>query len=90
MDPGNEKTIIENLLEQCKHFSSELKFSTREKIMRSLSWQQAVKSGTTLTQKEMKGLVEDLFRCAQPNSTAGGNPTYIEFKKDYLDKLFSR
>ena len=90
MDPGNEKTIIENLLEQYKHFSSELKFSTREKIMRSLSWQQAVKSGTTLTQKEMKGLVEDLFRCAQPNSTAGGNPTYIEFKKDYLDKLFSR
>ena len=90
MDAGNEKTIIENLLEQYKHFSSELKFSTREKIMRSLSWQQAVKSGTTLTQKEMKGLVEDLFRCAQPNSTAGGNPTYIEFKKDYLDKLFSK
>ena len=90
MDPGNEKTIIENLLEQYKHFSSDIKFSTREKIMRSLSWQQAVKSGTTLTQKEMKGLVEDLFRCAQPNSTAGGNPTYIEFKKEYLDKLFSR
>jgi DNA mismatch repair protein MutL len=90
MDPGNEKTIIENLLEQYKHFSSELKFSTREKIMRSLSWQQAVKSGTTLTQKEMKGLVEDLFRCTQPNSTAAGNPTYIEFKKDYLDKLFIR
>lgn len=90
MDPGNEKTIIENLLEQYKHFSSELKFSTREKIMRSLSWQQAVKSGTILTQKEMKGLVEDLFCCAQPNSSAAGNPTYIEFKKDYLDKLFSR
>lgn len=90
MEPGNEKTIIENLLEQYKHFSSELKFSTREKIMRSLSWQQAVKSGTSLTQKEMKGLVEDLFRCTQPNSTAAGNSTYIEFKKDYLDRLFSR
>ncbi len=90
MDPGNEKTIIENLLEQYKHFSSDLKFSNREKIIRTLSWQQAVKSGTALTQKEMKSLIEDLFSCAQPNSTAAGNPTYIEFKKDYLDKLFSR
>lgn len=90
MQQGNEKTTIENLLEQYKHFSSELKFSNREKIIRSLSWQQAVKTGTPLTQKEMKTLIEDLFNCTQPNTTAGGNPTYIEFKKDYLDKLFNR
>ena len=38
----------------------------------------------------MKVLIEDLFNCATPNITANGKPTYLEFKKDELDKLFGR
>ena len=87
---GNEKLAIENLLEQFKHFSSDLKFSRREKLVRSLAWQQAIKPGTLLSPEEMRGLTTDLFKCGQPNVTAGGNPTYIEFKKDYLEQLFKR
>ncbi|MBC7848860.1 MAG: DNA mismatch repair endonuclease MutL, partial [Chitinophagaceae bacterium] len=75
---GNEQQIIENLLEQYKHFSTDLQFSKREKLIRSLSWQQSIKTGRQLAQKEMKTLVEDLFACRQPNVTAGGNPTYVE------------
>lgn len=90
IEQGNEKNIMENLLEQFKHFSSDLKFSKREKLIRSLAWQQSVKSGTVLTQQEMKVLIDGLFLCKQPNVTPGGNPTYIEFKKDYLEKLFAR
>lgn len=87
---GNEKTTIEKLLEQFKHFSSDLKFSKREKLFRSLAWQQAVKPGTALSEEEMQSLVKNLFNCAQSNVTASGQPTYIEFKKDYLDQLFRR
>lgn len=87
---GNEKLAIESLLEQFKHFSSDLKFSRREKLIRSLAWQQAIKPGTSLTLEEMRMLTTDLFRCAQPNVTASGNPTFIEFKKDYLEQLFKR
>lgn len=87
---GNEKQIIENLIEQVKHFSNDLKFSKREKIIRSLAIQHCIKSGKNLGQLEMKGLVEDLFKCLQPNSTINGNPTYVEFKKDYLDRMFGR
>jgi DNA mismatch repair protein MutL len=87
---GNEKTAIENLLEQFKHFSTELKFSTREKLIRSLAQQQSIKAGITLEEKEMYNLIHDLFNCEQPNTTASGNPTYIEFKKDYLEQLFKR
>jgi len=90
LEAGNEKVVIEQLLEQFKHFSGDLKFSRREKLIRSLSWQQAVKAGTALTEKEMKALVTDLFQCRQHNVTAGGSPTYIEFKKDYLEQLFKR
>ena len=90
VDQGNERTAIEKMLEQYKHFSNDLKFSKREKLLRSLALQQSVKAGTALTEREMKILIEDLFNCAVPNTTANGKPTYLEFKKDELDKLFGR
>lgn len=90
MDSGNEKTAIEKILEQYKHFSSELKFGKREKLLRSLSLQQSIKAGVSLTEKEMKTLLEELFKCHTPNITPNGKPTYLEFKKDELDKMFGR
>ena len=88
--PGNEKQSIELLLEQFKHFSSDIKFSKREKLIRCMARQQAIKAGKSLTQKEMQVLVEDLFTCSSPNVTPTGSPTYLEFKEDYLDRMFGR
>mgnify|MGYP001794084555 CR=1 FL=1 len=90
VDQGNEKTAIEKILEQYKHFSNDLKFSKREKLLRSMALQQSIKAGKSLSDKEMKALVDDLFNCNIPNSTANGKPTYLEFKKEELDKLFGR
>jgi DNA mismatch repair protein MutL len=85
---GNEKNVIDSLLEQYKHFSNELKFSKREKLVRSLAWQESIKPGISLTEKEMKALVEDLFKCTTPNSSPNGNPTYLDFRKEQLEKMF--
>ena len=90
VNQGNEKTAIEKMLDQYKHFSSDLKFNKREKLLRTLALQQSIKTGISLSEKEMKVLIEDLFNCQTPNSTANGKPTYLEFKKDELDKLFGR
>jgi len=87
---GNEKHAIELLIEQFKHFSSDIKFSKREKLVRCMSRQQAIKTGQALTQKEMLVLVEELFSCSSPNITPTGSPTYLEFKEDYLDRMFGR
>jgi DNA mismatch repair protein MutL len=87
---GNEKMAIELLLEQYKHFSSDIKFSRREKLVRCVAKQQAIKAGKPLTQKEMLVLVEELFSCATPNVTPNGHPTYLEFKRDYLEKMFGK
>jgi DNA mismatch repair protein MutL len=86
---GNEKRVIDVLLEQYKHFSSDIKFSKREKLVRSLAWQQSIKAGRQLNEKEMQALVNDLFACQQPNVSPDGNPTYLEFKKEQLDRMFS-
>jgi len=88
VEQGNEKMVLEKLLEQYKHFSSELKFSKREKLVRSLAKQQAIKPGQQLTQKEMQALVNDLFNSHQSNTSPDGRPTYLEFKLDQLEKMF--
>jgi DNA mismatch repair protein MutL len=87
---GNEKLAIEKMLEQFKHFSNDLKYSKREKLLRSLALQQAIKAGVSLANKEIKTLVENLFATTTPNITPNGKPTYLEFKKDELNKLFGR
>jgi DNA mismatch repair protein MutL len=88
VEAGNEKYIIDILLEQYKHFSSEVKFSKREKLIRSLARQQAIKTGVRLTEREMRQLVNDLFACEQSNITMDGNPTYLEFKQEQLERMF--
>jgi DNA mismatch repair protein MutL len=90
IEAGNEKNIIENLLEQYKHFSNDLKFSKREKLIRSLARQNAIKAGIRLTEREMTQLVTDLFNCEQPNSTPDGKPTFLEFGQEQLEKMFRK
>jgi DNA mismatch repair protein MutL len=87
---GNEKHIIDVLLEQYKHFSNDVKFSKREKLIRSLTRQQSIKTGVRLTEREMRQLVNDLFSCEQPNVSPDGNPTYLEFKQEQLEKMFGK
>jgi len=90
VEQGNEKVVIDILLEQYKHFSNDVKFSKREKLVRSLARQQAIKTGLRLTEREMRGLVNDLFACEQPNITPDGNPTYLEFKQEQLERMFGK
>jgi DNA mismatch repair protein MutL len=88
IESGNEKKILEAILEQYKHFSSELRLSTREKLLRCVAWQQAVKPGKLLTVFEMQALVQDLFSCITPNAAPNGRPTYTSFSKEQIDRLF--
>jgi len=43
-----------------------------------------------LSEKEMRHLVQDLFACEQPNISPDGNPTYLEFKQDQLERMFGK
>ncbi len=90
VQPGNENHSVELLLEQFKHFTSEVKFSKREKLVRCMARQHAIKAGQTLSQQEMQTLIAELFACQTPNITPTGSPTYLEFKEDYLDRMFGR
>ncbi|MCR6719414.1 MAG: DNA mismatch repair endonuclease MutL [Chitinophagaceae bacterium] len=90
IDNDNDKHLFDFLLEQYKHYSTDIKFTPREKLIRSVARQQAIKTGVRLTEREMKNLLQDLFSCQQPNATPDGRPTYLEFKQDELEGMFRR
>ncbi|HEX6334561.1 MAG TPA: DNA mismatch repair endonuclease MutL, partial [Flavisolibacter sp.] len=90
VETGNEREVVEKILEQYKHFSGDLKLSKREMLLRTVAWQQAVKSSTPLGQREMTTLVHDLFHCSQPNCSPSGKPVFIEITKDQLEKMFGK
>lgn len=90
VNTGNEKENIEDLLEQFKHFSAELKMDKREKMIRSLAMQHALKPGKLMTPAEMQNLIDRLFACEQPQTTPGGRNTFLTFRLEELDKLFGR
>lgn len=87
---GNEQLMLEAMLEQYKHYSSDLKFSRREKIMRTMAMQQSLKAGNSLTKGEMQQLVADLFACNVYNTTPNGKPVYLSFNKAEIDRMFGR
>jgi DNA mismatch repair protein MutL len=87
---GSEGQDIEKLLEAFKHFNPGIVCTGREKLVRAMASRQSIKTGVFLSEQEMRNIINDLSACRQPNVTVGGNPTYIEFGRDYLEKLFSR
>jgi DNA mismatch repair protein MutL len=87
---GDEKHAVEMLIEQFKHFSSDVKYSKREKLIRCMAKQQSIKSGKQLDQKEMTHLITSLFACSTPNISPNGSPTYLEYKEDYLHSMFGK
>jgi DNA mismatch repair protein MutL len=88
--PGNEKAVMEKLLEQYKHYSNDIRLTKREVLLRTMANQQAVKPGTPLTDKEMEKLVTDLFQCRQPNINPWGKPVFVEFRREQMEKMFQR
>jgi DNA mismatch repair protein MutL len=90
LEEGHSRQLIDFTLEQYKHFNTEIKISNREKLIRSLAKQRAVKAGTRLSEKEMRHLGTDLFNCEVYNTAPDGNPTYLEFKQEQIERMFGQ
>lgn len=87
---GNEQASIEGLLEQFKHFSTELKVSKREQLTRSMARNNAIPAGKVLGAREMQNIIDELFACSMPNVSPGGKYTYISFKLADITRMFER
>lgn len=86
----NEKELFEGLLEQYKHFKSELSLDTRENLARSLARKSSLKKGQKLNSQEMETLVGQLFACQNPNYGLGGNKTFVKLDLNSIHSFFGK
>jgi DNA mismatch repair protein MutL len=87
---NNEKALFEGLLEQFKHFKSELSIDNKENLARSLAKKSALKKGNKLNSQEMVTLVGQLFACQNPNYGLSGNKTFVKLDLNKLHSFFFR
>jgi len=87
---GEEKEMIEGLLEQYKNNAGELRLDKRENLARSIASNLAIKSGKTLSLKEMKHLTDELFACDNPSTTPNGKPIVIMITEEEFSKRFGK
>jgi DNA mismatch repair protein MutL len=86
---NNEKALFEALLEQYKHFKSELSLDKKENLARSLAKKSSLKRGAKLNSREMETLVGQLFACQNPNYGLSGNKTFIKLDTNKIYSFFS-
>ncbi len=84
----NAKQLIEQLIEQFKINSDEIKLDKREALAKSLSQNIAIKRGVKMEEEEMKELLIQLFQCESPFVSPSGKSTFFNFTAQEInDKL---
>jgi DNA mismatch repair protein MutL len=87
---GNERTILEEILEQFKENRDALQIKARDNLARSTARRSAIPPGARLKPNEMRALIDQLFLCEMPYADPSGHPTIIKMPLEELDKRFGR
>ncbi len=86
---GDERKMVEELIEQFKMNLQVTKLSKRENLAKSLANSSSIKAGKTLSVEEMKTLIDELFACENPYNAPNGKFTFITINHDELEKRFA-
>ena len=87
---GDEKAVLEGLVEQFKWHQAELNLGRKENIARSLARRSALKPGVKLSLTEMTTLIDQLFASSNPNYSPDGTPTLVMLTLEKISSLFSK
>ncbi len=87
---GDEKELVEGLIEQFKWHQAELNLGRTENVARSLAKRSAIRHGHKLTSAEIQNLIAQLFASSNPNYAPDGTPTLIILTLDKIGSFFSR
>jgi DNA mismatch repair protein MutL len=84
----NPEQILEKMLEQFKWNAAHNRIERRENIARSLARHAAIPAGKKMEPAAMQAMIDQLFGCQQPNVTAYGQPTFIQYGLQQLNEQF--
>ena len=87
---GDERLILDEVLDQYKTFERIDSLSGRENLARCIARKSAVRPGTQLSHKEMRTLIDKLFLCEMPWVSPDGRPTIVKLSVDELRDRFGQ
>ena len=85
---GQEKEMIDSILESVKNQSASFKEKPLENLLKSMVSGMAMQYGTALTKIEQEHLVDELFKCSTPELNPYGKPVYTLINSSELEKRF--
>ncbi|HKI46896.1 MAG TPA: DNA mismatch repair endonuclease MutL [Balneolales bacterium] len=85
---GNEKNVLESILEQFQSLSGKVQLKERERVALALASKTAIPRGKKLTDIEMETIIDQLFACEQPYFDPLNNPTIIYLPLDEIATRF--
>lgn len=86
---GYEHDILQNVIEEYRS-NLEGKLDVRENLAKAYACKTAIKSGESLTEEEMRDLIDQLFATQMPYVCPHGRPVIIKLTVDELDRKFGR
>jgi DNA mismatch repair protein MutL len=87
---GNEKELIDGLMEQFNNQRDVLGTGARERAALAMARQQAYRKPSRQEPEETQDLLQRLFRCSQPAYTPGGKPVYLPISAEWLGQQLKR
>jgi DNA mismatch repair protein MutL len=85
---GAEVNTIMEILEQHKNNNTDATLAPREKLMRTIAWQQAQHMHKVLSSTEIKNLCDQLFVTSQPQYTPRGQKIFTQITEADIEKYF--
>ena len=83
-------SFIDELIENFKNEIPESNLSQVDVIAKCLAKNMAIKTGVTLTNKEQENILNELFRCKEPNFSPSGKTTFITLSLEELEHKFNQ
>ena len=87
---GLEIVALEELIDHYKFATAKGKHGKRERLLRTLARQKAIRAGKKLNADEMHELVQQLFACQFPTENFDGEKTMIVLSSSEIDGLFHK
>lgn len=82
---GREQTLLEEILEQLKHESAQLKDQRQERLLRTVAKRMA--QPALLSAEAAQALIDELFACAQPQYAPDGARVFTVLPREGLENL---
>ena len=88
--PGHEEMIVQEVLALYKEFQQDAPTNVRDNLAKSFSCKSAIKAGDSLSEQEMRGLIDQLFATKMPYVCPHGRPVVLRISIEELDRRFGR